>query len=275
MNLLGKSLAVGAMALAATGAQATIKGGVNNQSTEMFFNLWNPVAEVSYALDLGVVHNDFFQYDRNTGVSTTQAMSWTIDASTSTAFAQFLSATQPGTDLFYNIASSNASTTGANFAAFENWGVLRTSNDANISKVTPTEVSAMVSNINFRIIDLNTKLNVSGGDTANNFDSFSVAQDASYFVNNWGDSMNNSTKFSSIGQEGEGNTLGFYWMNRELAQVNTTGIEYLGDWSFVIDYSAKTASLNFAPVPLPAAVWLFGTGLIGLLGAGRRKSAAA
>jgi hypothetical protein len=28
------------------------------------------------------------------------------------------------------------------------------------------------------------------------------------------------------------------------------------------------------PVPLPAAVWLFGSGLLGLLGVGRRRAAA-
>jgi len=29
--------------------------------------------------------------------------------------------------------------------------------------------------------------------------------------------------------------------------------------------------LDFSPVPIPAAVWLFGSGLIGLLGVARRK----
>ena len=31
------------------------------------------------------------------------------------------------------------------------------------------------------------------------------------------------------------------------------------------------SNVDFAPVPLPAAVWLFGTGLVGLIGLARRK----
>jgi hypothetical protein len=39
--------------------------------------------------------------------------------------------------------------------------------------------------------------------------------------------------------------------------------------------SSGTLSLTQTPVPLPAAVWLFGSGLLGLAGIGRRRSAVA
>jgi len=32
--------------------------------------------------------------------------------------------------------------------------------------------------------------------------------------------------------------------------------------------------LNFTPVPIPAAIWLFGSGLLGMIGIARRKKAA-
>ena len=51
----------------------------------------------------------------------------------------------------------------------------------------------------------------------------------------------------------------------------------LGEWQF----SANTAGVNFtwssssvAVVPVPPAVWLFGSGLMGIIGAARRKKAA-
>lgn len=34
---------------------------------------------------------------------------------------------------------------------------------------------------------------------------------------------------------------------------------------------ADVSSMEFAPVPIPAAVWLFGSGLLGLIGMARRK----
>jgi len=39
--------------------------------------------------------------------------------------------------------------------------------------------------------------------------------------------------------------------------------------------NAVVGTFNLAPaaVPVPAAVWMFGTGLLGLLGAARKKSA--
>lgn len=33
------------------------------------------------------------------------------------------------------------------------------------------------------------------------------------------------------------------------------------------------ATMGFSPVPLPAAAWLFGSGLLGLIGVARRKAA--
>ena len=40
-----------------------------------------------------------------------------------------------------------------------------------------------------------------------------------------------------------------------------------------LDQALIFDNLNFSPVPVPAAVWLFGSGLIGLVGLARRKKA--
>lgn len=266
MNIVSKSLLVGAMALAATGAQATIKGGVTTQPTELVFNLWNEASEISYALDLGIIHNDFLD-------TKTEAKSWSIDAKTSTAFTAFLNATQPDQKLVYNIASSNNLSNSV--AALNYYGVLRTSNDEKITGVTVASMGNTAGKINNRAVNLNGQLQVSGGDINNNFDSVSGKADVGYFGNGWGENMDGSTAFGSVGLEGEGNTLGFYWQNRVFANLGLTGIEKLADWTFVIDFESKTAALNYgapAVIPVPAAVWLFGTGLMGLFAAKRRKA---
>ena len=46
---------------------------------------------------------------------------------------------------------------------------------------------------------------------------------------------------------------------------------FTGD--FGVDFTGDgTAVANVAPIPLPAAVWLFGTGLLALVGVGRRRA---
>ncbi len=50
---------------------------------------------------------------------------------------------------------------------------------------------------------------------------------------------------------------------------------YRLSWQMVGGFSAMgtaTMTMDIAPVPLPAAVWLLGSGLIGLIGMGRRSS---
>ena len=51
-----------------------------------------------------------------------------------------------------------------------------------------------------------------------------------------------------------------------------------GDWGNLgtgtVSATTKLVYAEFSPVPVPAAVWLFGSGLLGLIGVARRKKAA-
>ena len=60
-------------------------------------------------------------------------------------------------------------------------------------------------------------------------------------------------------------------------RIGTTGIRISGDYINVGDglgyHEAYITAWTDAAVPVPAAVWLFGSGLIGLVGLARRKKA--
>ena len=61
------------------------------------------------------------------------------------------------------------------------------------------------------------------------------------------------------------------WHNESSPSLQfTTYIPDIGPWANS-DGPLIVANLKFSPVPVPAAVWLFGSGLIGLIGIARRK----
>ena len=63
------------------------------------------------------------------------------------------------------------------------------------------------------------------------------------------------------------NDFGQSWINP--ADSRSTLLHY-NDWFDTTE--STTREFNVQPVPLPAALWLFGSGIIGLLGTARRKA---
>ncbi len=59
------------------------------------------------------------------------------------------------------------------------------------------------------------------------------------------------------------NAWGLYFVDGSL----TTGNEYLND-----NFAWAVHNGDVAAIPVPAAVWLFGSGLLGLIGVARNKS---
>lgn len=88
----------------------------------------------------------------------------------------------------------------------------------------------------------------------------------------WGNSdlastaLNTATAFYNILANGNrsGTTDG-------IAAGKTGTTTYAGFWDLTTS-GQLTYNIAVAPVPLPAAVWLFGSGLLGLLGVGRRRA---
>ncbi|MDH3948456.1 MAG: VPLPA-CTERM sorting domain-containing protein [Gammaproteobacteria bacterium] len=54
--------------------------------------------------------------------------------------------------------------------------------------------------------------------------------------------------------------------------LSITGTDIASGQSFEYGYTTSTQTVS-AVVPIPAATWLFGSGLLGLIGVARRKAA--
>ncbi len=93
----------------------------------------------------------------------------------------------------------------------------------------------------------------------------SLANYTGFFVDNDGDELPSDGDIS------------IYFMDIDLADFNFLGTDPLAKFRMDISgYSAVPSLIgaypsSMSPVPVPAAVWLFGSGLIGLVGVARRK----
>ena len=69
-----------------------------------------------------------------------------------------------------------------------------------------------------------------------------------------------------------GNSINFYFLHTSGVDYDTTILTNYGSWK--LDTSGMlTYTSNATVVPVPAAAWLFGSGLLGLVGVARRKVA--
>jgi len=73
-------------------------------------------------------------------------------------------------------------------------------------------------------------------------------------------------RFSNITDVLDGNLLSF-WVTTDLGISCDNCVN-----SITMETLEVSANIEGSPVPVPAAVWLFGSGLIGLIGAARRKN---
>lgn len=294
MNHKLKTLAV-ALTLAACAGQAnatldSIDGGLTGNSgytgsntnniggygSELFLSVYDPALNKSYIRDLGINMNNFLFN------GSTAATAGTV------AFA-------PNTPV--NIGSGNVTSSGYNLTfgqdpLLSSWMGSTLSSNAiwmvgagdssgfqpryitTVGSGNPTLVANpslnLFSNVDGYLYG-NNQLTTNGSNMGVNLNGSAAATPADgvavYFTSGISsDWATSETSFLSTGKVGQ--SLGFYDLTGN-AGVNVTATKYAGaTWTLA---SNGTLGYSVSQVPVPAAIWLFGSGLLGLVGISRRK----
>lgn len=255
MKILAASVAL-AMSGVANAAILQSNGTVG--SGELFLTAWDEVGQQSYSLDLGILEADFM-------ANTSQTLSY--DLSSDANFANFMNnsgvvyAISGGDDSFLN------TTTGALDGTRYGFVITTSSGIASVRQGAQTQ--AMVGSVVASIDNMALNSNADAGDVLDpslNLSSYSVPGDTGYFgVGTWSVNAGGSP-FVTIGQIDS--SVAFY--SAVLDSSYTLGVvtELPNVWKLT-----STGQLTYSAVPVPAAVWLFGSGLLGLVSVARRRKA--
>lgn len=249
-----------AMATSASSYAAILSPIGSDGSSEAVFSIWNPETSQSYSIDLGTTWQTFRDNLSNTGFS----VSYTIDTSSGSVFDQALGGSSSA-DWVWNVSVANSQN--ADFSNFEDFGVIGTSNIGGY--VNGAALSQAINQHDIYATALRGTTTPVNNDPALNDEYFGTVANGAYAgdAGLWGTSYNTNGAFNNAAAFGS--DLGFYYFQTGgFDGVDATKItQAAGQWSF------DGTTLSYSAVPVPAAVWLFGSGLLGLVGVARRRAA--
>jgi hypothetical protein len=266
MKLFTKTLLVSALALAATGAQASIQSiGANTaDGSEFVLNLVNLTKQNSYTLDMGFTVAQFM-------ANPNQTLSFNSVLAADANFASFVATYAAGDDASWGIFGGNGHVeTGADLATF---GFYNTSVANPAGAFNPT-FSDLSGNQFARFDSMLGQVNSGTAAVSSNGSIFKTVGQTGYTAY-LGQSLFGST--STVAQGAVGSDL-FFAFDKIIDNENYNDGERVvfdGKWNLSIAGGVGSLNYTVSSVPVPAAVWMFGAGLMGMLRLNRRKSIAA
>ncbi len=249
MKIIAASVA---LAMSGVANAAILQSSQYIGSGELFLTAWDQVGQQSYSLDLGVLQRDFL-------ANTNQTLSYDLSADAN--FAPFMN----NSNTIYAVSGGDDS-----FQVAETYGFVITSSSGidsvQAGALTQSMVGGVVGSIDVMALNSNTD----AGDQLDpslNLSSYSVPGDNGYFgVGQWSVNAGGTPFVTTTAID---SSSPFYFGG--IASDYATGVvtEMPNVWTLT-----STGQLTYAPVsavPVPAAVWLFGSGLLGLVSVARRR----
>lgn len=254
-----KTLVAAALLAGATGAQAS-----QLSATGAFLQVYDSVKAATYDLNLEALNGlneSSLLTSGNLSIDLSKDANWTSFSTglsaTTTVWGVAAAATASAIKGDYVVTSRNSALT-----KYTNLGAMTTSQGA---------ITDQVGRINVSLVGNSVVV----ADAVTNQGGWALDPTAmgTTFDNLWG------TKSDTAGGIAYGSTGNFFNVTGTQAKsglkfVLTETDTLLGTWNLTGNTLSFTAASAPAAVPLPAAVWMFGAGLMGFLGMTRRKSAA-
>jgi hypothetical protein len=269
-------LAVVGSLLAAGAANATVIADTTSGASDLILFVQDTKTLQTYALDTNVLVSSVFSVS-STGTNTSGAVSKSIgpDANLTT----FLSSTS-GDPLQWAVmaASFNTQATGAALRPTGNALVVTTAGSAATIGTGESQLTTQMPGFTSDITALNsfgmigaTRSTLETGTAATSGDGIWGTAAGTPGNQNWYGATPDTTGIligatqTLFGVTGNGKSGGFA-LNYSLGSVSLAA-----DGTLTI---STTGTGTAPPVPLPAALWVFGSGLLGLFGVGRRRNTA-
>lgn len=251
-----------AVALAASGLASAAMSDGNGGPSPLLLTGYAGEGPASYALNTGQTFETLLSGSFPT---------ITFDLSGDSAYQSFLSGAGANPVVF-GVAAAEQDLIGGTGNPNAQWGIVFSTNNT----VTPSNscgfscTGSALSNFQSYVSDLNAPGKLDTSDSA----TFQPDDGGYYSSSFWGASFGSITPFNIEASLGE--SVPLYFLGMDLDESGQFKLDAFGNIvmeTTQIGFATLTAdSLEVTAVPVPAAVWLFGSALLGLVGMARRRA---